>query len=94
MSAADHPTRISLNLAPVQSHFCWDDPEINDFINEILDAAPEEWDDDVSANAIAIDFVNHLVSEVKRRGGCLKKFCWDDEPGEWDGPCDHGYDRT
>lgn len=80
-----------LNLAPTQSHSCWDDPDVQEFTNEILKDAPDSWDDDVAAEAIALDYVAHLVAEVKRLGGCLKKYCWDSDPEEYDEPCDHGY---
>lgn len=85
------PTTISLNLSSTQTHSCWDDPEVQEYTNDLLEHAPDSWDNDVAAEAIALDFVAHLVREVQRLGGCLKKHCWDADPDEWDGPCDHGY---
>lgn len=41
------------------------------FVNEILEFAPDEWDEDAAAEHIAIKYVRHLESEVKRLGGKL-----------------------
>lgn len=56
----------------------------------ILNEAPEEWDGDESGESIATMFVHHLVSEVKRLGGCLKPYCSATDPDE-PTPCNHGY---
>jgi hypothetical protein len=91
MSAGKEPTTVRLNLALRQDHCCWDDPDVQEYTNKLLERAPDSWDDDVAAESIAIAYVRHLEDEVKRLGGCLKKYCWDTDPEEYDGPCDHGY---
>lgn len=59
----------------------------DDFVNAILDNAPDAWDDDEAGAAIALRYVQHLETEVERLGGCMKPWCaWEDKE-----PCDHGY---
>jgi hypothetical protein len=43
------------------------------FIDDLLKNAPEQLDDDVAAEAIAVDYVRHLEAEVKRLGGSLAR---------------------
>ncbi len=37
----------------------------HDFINELCKNIPEEWDDDVAAEAIIMNYVRHLESLVR-----------------------------
>lgn len=62
--------------------------EADEFVNELLENAPDSWDDDVAAEAIAVDYVRHLEAEVmKTKSLCLHKWCrWVDHE-----PCDHGH---
>jgi hypothetical protein len=41
------------------------------FVNQLLENAPETWDGDDSAEALAVDYVRHLEAEVERLGGSL-----------------------
>lgn len=36
----------------------------HDFINELCENIPEEWDDDIAAEAIILNYVRHLESLV------------------------------
>lgn len=51
-----------------------------DFVNEILKNAPSEWDDDVAAEVIAVNYVRHLESEISRLGGRLWPCAEEDAP--------------
>lgn len=53
--------------------------EHQDFVNEVMENAPDEWDDDVAMEAIAIKYVRYLESEVLRRGGRL--YPYEDDSG-------------
>lgn len=67
-----------------------DDRDYQDYANELVERAPESWDDDVAQEAITLDYLRHLEAEVERLGGCRHPSCrWDF--GE---PCDHGYLAT
>jgi len=53
----------------------------DEFLNDLLENIPEEWDTDEAAEAIAIDYLRHLESEVKRLGG--RFYPWaDDTPAQ------------
>jgi hypothetical protein len=56
------------------------------FLNDLLDHAPDTWDGDESAEAIALRYVRHLEAQVERWNGCLHPHCRLDD-GQ---PCDHG----
>lgn len=58
-----------------------------EWLNNLVQDAPESWDDDESIENIVSRWVNHLVAEVKRLGGCLHPWC----RHENDELCDHGY---
>lgn len=85
--------RVSGHLDSVRSQLRYAEEAADEFVNAILDSAPDEWDADAAAEAIALDFVAHLVAEVQRLGGCLKPSCADRDEGEPE-PCDHGYRST
>lgn len=90
--ALDDLGRVSGYLDSVRQQLRQAEESADEFVNAILDQAPEEWDDDAGAESIALDFVGHLIAEVKRLGGCLKPWC--SAQGEPDSePCDHGYRR-
>lgn len=40
-----------------------------ELVNDVLERAPEAWDDDVAAEHIAVEYVRHLEAEVDRLGG-------------------------
>lgn len=62
----------------------------DEFVNELLAFAPEEWDCDEAAEAIVLHWLDHLMVETKRLGGCFYPRCqWSDRE-----PCDHGYLAT
>lgn len=44
----------------------WFHPDVNEFINELLENAPDDYDDDASGSAIAVKYVRDLEAEVKR----------------------------
>ena len=82
--------RLSGHLESVRSQLRQAEESADEFVNAILDEAPEEWDDDAAAESVAVDFVKHLITEVQRLGGCIKPCCpaRDEDDPE---PCDHGY---
>ncbi len=82
--------RSGVHLESLRSQLRQAEESADEFVNAILDQAPEEWDDDVAAEAIAVDFVTHLIAEVQRLGGCLKRWCPARDEKEPE-PCDHGY---
>lgn len=49
-------------------------PEHDDFVNEILLNAPDSWDDDAAAEAIAIDYVRKLEERLQYLGSTLEKY--------------------
>lgn len=51
-----------------------------EFVNEILNGAPESWDDDAAAEGIAIDYVRELERRVLALGGTLEK--WEESDRE------------
>lgn len=85
--------RVSGYLESVRSQLRQAEESADEFVNAILDKAPEEWDDDAAAESIAVDFVEHLIGEVQRLGGCLKRWCSerDETDPAHSEPCDHGY---
>ena len=61
-----------------------------DWLNSLVDDAPESWDYDTGIEEIISLWVNYLVSEVKRLGGCLHPYCHHED----NEVCDHGYLKT
>lgn len=47
--------------------------DYDQFVNDILKNTPDSWDDDVAAEAIALDYVKELESRVTSLGGSLEK---------------------
>ena len=58
-----------------------------DWLNSLVDDAPDSWDQDTGIEDIISRWVKHLVDEVKRLGGCLHPYCQHED----DEPCSHGY---
>jgi hypothetical protein len=50
------------------------DAEYDEFINELLRNAPESWDDDASAEHVAVEYVRALEERVTQLGGTLEKW--------------------
>jgi hypothetical protein len=63
-----------------------DEADHVEFLNDLLEHAPDSWDGDDPAEAIALAYVRHLEAQVERWNGCLHPHCALDD-GE---PCDHG----
>jgi hypothetical protein len=57
----------------------WMEPNHQTFVNEILLNAPESWDDDASAESIAVDYVHELEQRVTALGGSLER--WTESEG-------------
>jgi hypothetical protein len=85
--------RASVQVDSLRAQLRHAEEQADEFVNAILDQAPEEWDDDAAAESIAVDFVAHLTAEVQRLGGCLKRWCPERDEAEPE-PCDHGYRST
>ena len=65
----------------------FDDPDYQALEARLFENFDDSWDDDASSIAILEDCVGHACDEVKRLGGCLRRYCrWNDNE-----PCDHGY---
>lgn len=60
------------------------------WVNDLMDQAPDAWDGDEAMESIALDYVHHLELEVRRLGGCLLPYCGHEDKE----PCDHGYRKT
>lgn len=48
--------------------------EHDNFVNEILQNSPDSWDDDVAAEAIAIEYVRKLEARLAYLGSTLEKY--------------------
>lgn len=46
----------------------------DEFINELLSGAPESWDGDEAAEAIAVAYVRELERRVLATGGTLERW--------------------
>lgn len=61
----------------IESHTEWDSPHLptagerDEFLYELMEHAPVQWDGDEAEEAIAIRYVRHLEAEVRRLGGSL-----------------------
>jgi hypothetical protein len=52
-----------------------------EYVDGLLESAPESWDGEEAADDIAVRYVRHLESEVRRLGGCPERFHYEG--------CDH-----
>ena len=89
-TAALSPGAAAIVGHPAEYRDPWDESEIVDFHNQLIENAPDDWDGDEAQIAIILAYVRHLEDEVQRVGGCLRRWCrWQDNE-----PCDHGYPRV
>jgi hypothetical protein len=59
----DEPTEVAKQLEQAREAEVWFHPEINEFVNDLLENAPGEYDDDAAASAIAVKYVRDLEAE-------------------------------
>jgi hypothetical protein len=62
----DEPSHLARRLEQAREAEVWFNPEVNEFINQLLENAPDDYDDDASASAIAVKYVRDLEAEVMR----------------------------
>jgi len=61
----------------MSDEFCSFHPDHQEFVNKILEQAPDSWDDDAAADHIAVEYVRELERRVLAAGGTLER--WPDE---------------
>lgn len=67
-----HKARVALRRAEPYNPDEWvGDPDFQDWLNDLMEAAPDCWDDDSWMGELATQYVRHLEAEVKRLGGSL-----------------------
>jgi hypothetical protein len=52
----------------------WAEPNHQEFVDKILQGAPESWDGDEASESIALDYVRELEARVQRLGGSLDRW--------------------
>lgn len=75
-----NPQRDWLGRTPDEA-----EAEHTDFVNQILLATPDSWDDDAAATHIAVEYVRELERRVLAGGGSLER--WLDEEESTTLPC-------
>jgi hypothetical protein len=72
LTERDEPTELAKQLEQAREAEVWFHPEINEFVNDLLENAPGDYDDDAAASSIAVKYVRELERESERLNAWLE----------------------